>query len=143
MGKFNRTGTRWQADLCLAASLLISAFAAEAPSKSRRSAGDDLFTDGVIRRLRIEISKDGMATLRKYHFDRNAMDVERVPVPATIREGTAVYTNVAIHLKGGYGSFRPVNDKPGLTLNFDKFASGQRFHGLQKISLNNSVQDPA
>src|SRR6185295_20034700 len=29
------------------------------------------------------------------------------------------------------------------TLNFDKFARGQRFHGLQKIHLNNSVQDPS
>src|SRR5262249_35289285 len=31
---------------------------------------------------------------------------------------------------------------PAFTLNFDKFAGGQRFHGLQKLSLNNSVQDP-
>src|SRR5262249_59759501 len=31
--------------------------------------------------------------------------------------------------------------KPSLTLNFDKFAPGQRFHGLQKIHLNNSIQD--
>jgi spore coat protein CotH len=28
-----------------------------------------------------------------------------------------------------------------LTLNFDKFAEGQDFHGFRKISLNNSVQD--
>jgi spore coat protein CotH len=48
---------------------------------------------------------------------------------------------VAIHLKGSAGSFRPVEDKPALTLNFDKFAPGQRFHGLKKIHLNNSVQD--
>ncbi|HTD66715.1 MAG TPA: CotH kinase family protein, partial [Candidatus Limnocylindria bacterium] len=41
------------------------------------------------------------------------------------------------------GSFRPLNAKPALTLNFDKFADKQRFHGLQKISLNNSVQDPS
>src|SRR2546426_464197 len=68
---------------------------------------------------------------------------DRVPVPATVREGTLVYTNVAVHLKGAAGSFRPVDDKPGLTLNFDKLAKGQRFHGLGKISLNNSVQDPS
>ena len=29
-----------------------------------------------------------------------------------------------------------------MTLNFDKNAKGQRFHGLSKLSLNNSVQDP-
>src|SRR5260370_9148043 len=33
-------------------------------------------------------------------------------------------------------------DRPALTLNFDKFNEGQRFHGLDKIHLNNSVQDP-
>jgi hypothetical protein len=48
---------------------------------------------------------------------------------------------VAVHLKGAYGSFRPLDEKPGFTLNFDKFSDGQLFHGLRKISLNNSIQD--
>ena len=60
---------------------------------------------------------------------------------ATVREGGQVYTNVAIHLKGSF-TFQPIDAKPSLTLNFDKFAPGQRFHGLTKIHLNNSVQDP-
>jgi len=53
------------------------------------------------------------------------------------------FESVGMHLKGGAGSFRPVDDKPALTLNFDKFEDKQRFHGLDKIHLNNSVQDPA
>jgi hypothetical protein len=40
-------------------------------------------------------------------------------------------------------TFQPIDAKPSLTLNFDKFAPGQRFHGLTKIHLNNSVQDPS
>jgi spore coat protein CotH len=40
------------------------------------------------------------------------------------------------------GSFRPIDEKPSLTLKFNEFTSGQRFHGLTKITLNNSVQDP-
>src|SRR5262249_6524698 len=52
-------------------------------------------------------------------------------------------TSVAVHLKGAAGSFRPVDDLPAMTLNFDKFVPGQNFHGLHKISLNNSVQDPS
>jgi len=121
--------------------LTVPTLAAEPAHLKSKSAGDDLFTNSIIRRLRIEISASGMDTLRRYQFHRNANENERIPVPAKVWEGTNVYTNVAIHLKGGFGSFRPVNDKPGLTLNFDKFAAGQRFHGLQKISLNNSVQD--
>ena len=54
----------------------------------------------------------------------------------------AVYEEVGVHVKGALGSFRGVDDRPALTLNFDKFKKGQRFHGLDKLHLNNSVQDP-
>src|SRR6266487_3761489 len=127
--------------LCLGFSLVLSTRAAEPAHLKNKSAGDDLFTNSIVRRLRIEIPARGMDILRRYEFHRNAAENERIPVPGKVWEGTTLSTNVAIHLKGGFGSFRPVNDKPGLTLNFDKFAEGQRFHGLQKISLNNSVQD--
>ena len=102
---------------------------------------DDLFTNNAIRHLRIEIGKDEMQILSA-PVARNRNDGERPSVPATVREGNLAWTNVSIHLKGSLGSFRPVSDKPALTLNFDKLAEKQRFHGLQKISLNNSVQDP-
>jgi len=46
-----------------------------------------------------------------------------------------------VHLKGAAGSFRSIDQKPAFTLNFDKFISNQSFHGLQKFSLNDSVQD--
>src|SRR4051812_43540159 len=110
------------------------------PSAEELHAGDDLFTNAAVRHLRIEISKEGTESLRQYSW-RTRKQVERTYVPATIREGKTVWTNVGVHLKGAYGSFRPLDDKPGFTLNFDKFSGGQRFHGLQKISLNNSVQD--
>src|SRR6266850_738194 len=106
-------------------------------------AGDDLFTNVLVPRLRLEIAPEGMAVLQSYEWNRNLNGQDRTNVLATVREGNRVYTNVAVHLKGGLGSFRPVDDKPALTLSFDKFADGQRFHGLQKIYLNNSVQDPS
>ena len=48
---------------------------------------------------------------------------------------------MAIHLKGGPGSYRQLGDVPSFTVNFDRFAPGQTFHGMKKIHLNNSVQD--
>lgn len=57
-----------------------------------------------------------------------------------IESNGAIYTNVDIHLKGGLGSFRQVNDRPAMTLHFGR-AGGRLFHGLDKLSLNNSVQD--
>src|SRR5687767_2978740 len=105
-------------------------------------AGDDLFVTGVVPQLAIEIPPDSLATLRAYHQVWRQARPQRIDVRITIREGALVYTNVAAHLKGSF-SYRDVDDKPSLTLNFDKFAPGQRFHGLEKIHLNNSVQDPS
>jgi spore coat protein CotH len=36
-----------------------------------------------------------------------------------------------------------VDDKPSFTVNCDRFRAGQRFHGLSKIYLNNSIEDPS
>jgi spore coat protein H len=94
--------------------------------------GDDLFKEEVIPNLEIIIPRQGMSAL-----ERNP----RKYVHANIREGNTLYTNVAIHLKGGPGSFRSLNDTPAFTVNFEKFEPGQTFHGLKKIHLNNSVQD--
>ncbi len=83
-----------------------------------------------------------METLRGYAFQREAARADRPEVLCTVREGTKVWTNVAIHLKGSLGSFRPVDAKPSFTLNFSKQSPQQEFHGLEKVSLNNSAQDP-
>jgi spore coat protein H len=100
---------------------------------------DELFA-GPVPKLLIEIPPQGMEVLRRYHQALQQEHPQRIDVKATVREGDQVYTDVAVHLKGSY-SFRPVDDKPSLTLNFDKFMPGRLFHGLSKIHLNNSVQD--
>src|SRR5436309_1292775 len=61
-------------------------------------------------------------------------------IVGNVREGTQVFTNVGIHLKG-MGSFRRVDEKPSFVLNFDKFVPDQEYCGLTKLMLNNSVQD--
>ncbi len=148
MGNVVRTG--WGRTLRVSKILGLAlggagAFLELPPAKAahRESISDTLFTNTTVRRLSILIPPEGMATLRKYHWRREPEEETRVNVSATVREGDLVWTNVALHLKGAAGSFRPIDSKPALTLNFDKFADGQRFHGLQKISLNNSVQDPS
>lgn len=96
-------------------------------------------------RLHLEIAPSDVETLRGYYWSppRGRPPVERPEVLATVREGGILYSNVAVHLKGAAGSYRSFDDKPALTLSFSKHASGQRFHGYSKISLNNSVQDPS
>lgn len=97
-------------------------------------------------RIQLELTPKAEDTLRQ-HFQQfrghgELDNSERPEVTLTVREGGKVYTNVAAHLKGAAGSFRPYDDKPAFTLNFSKHVKGQRFHGYSKISLNNSVQDP-
>ena len=96
--------------------------------------GTDLFTGAAVRKLRVELSPQAMASLRK--------DARRFAA-GTVYEGTNVYLEVGIHLKGSVGSFRPVDDKPALTLDFSQFKKNQTFHGLRRIHLNNSVEDPS
>ena len=121
---------------------------AQAPPKKEAKKGkpdtaDDFFTNGPVPRLHIELSSEDLNKLRQ--------DGRRY-VTATVREEAAgeghpeaVYEKVGVHLKGAAGSFRAVDDKPGLTLNFGKFSPspGRQFHGLTKLHLNNSVQDPS
>lgn len=110
--------------------------AEDALAKSKPVPALDLFLQGEIPRVRLELSDDAMERLRKS---------PRKYVAGTVVEALANverrYTNVAIRLKGAAGSFRPVDDRPAFTVNFDRLAPGQTFHGLKKLHLNNSVQD--
>jgi len=118
----------------LAVAPSLPAASAKDSSKSKPDASEALFTNGSVPRLKIEITGTNLAALKQDN---------RKYVRATVKEGETVYEDVAIHLKGAAGSFRGLDDRPALTLNFDKFKDGQRFHGLDKLHLNNSVQDPS
>lgn len=74
-------------------------------------------------------------------FANQLREDPRTYVPATIQVGTRSFTNVGIHLKGAAGSSRGFDDRPALTLNFDKFVKDQVLSGMEKLHLNNSVQD--
>ena len=120
--------------------LLLLVFGPALPLLAAKSAeSDNLFSGSEIPRIQIEISRPNLVVLRNRGGWGNGQ--ERPTVRATVREGNTVFTNVAVHLKGAAGSFRPIDQNPCLTLNFDKFEPGQSFHGVHKISLNNSVQD--
>ena len=122
--------------------LALGSFAAEAPKKQGKKAdeADKFLASSQVVKIQIEIAPDDIKKLEKYSW-RFGSQGEREQVKVTVREGGKAYTNVALQLKGAAGSFRPIHDNPALTLNFDKFVDDQTFHGLDKLSLNNSVQD--
>ena len=68
---------------------------------------------------------------------------DRQYVKCKLKEGGKEYPDVGIHLRGSAGSYRGFDDKAGFTLNMDKFKDDQKFHGLDKFHLANSLQDPS
>jgi spore coat protein H len=94
--------------------------------------GADFFTNGSPHTFAIQLTDENLNVLRTS---------PREYVRATVRANGRTYTNVGVHLKG-VATFRPIDDQPSLTLNFSKFVSEQRFHGLRKIHLNNGKEDP-
>jgi len=106
-----------------------------APVEIRR---EPLF-DGPVLHWEVQVRRADLAKLRNSGGPWNRENDS--DASATVRAGGQVWTNVAIHLKGAAGSFRPVDDLPALTLNFGKLQDGQTCEGHRKLHLNNSVQD--
>src|SRR6266487_497943 len=94
-------------------------------------AGEDLFATHPVWRIEIELTPQNIDRLRTE---------SRKYVPASIRAFGELFREVGVHLKGA-GSYRPINDKPSFTLDFARFVPAQSLRGLQKIHLNNAVQD--
>ena len=103
-------------------------------AKHRQAAAE--FFAGPIPRLKIELSPEQRDRLQK--DERNYAEVT---LTETTPAGPMIYQKVAVKLKGSAGSFQHLNEKPGLTLSFETHKGGERFHGMQKIHLNNGAQD--
>ncbi len=103
------------------------------PSKSP-DASDAFFINGEIPSMKIFI-EDG--ELNKLRGNLRAYVKCRV-----LENDKTEYKDVGVKCKGAAGSFRSIDDRPALTLNFDKYIKKQNFHAMDKIHLNNSVQDP-
>ena len=70
---------------------------------------------------------------------------EYQPGTIALRAGAEAYGpyGVGLRLKGSVGSFRPLSQKSGFKVKFDEYVDGQTFFGLEKMTLNNMVQDPS
>ena len=117
----------WSWCACLAATAVAAVAAAPADSETVA-----FFDSGVIPVVRLEIPPAGRQRLR---------DEPREYTRCTLVEDGQVVARVGVKLKGAAGSYRDFDDRPGLTLKIDKYEEGRRWHGMQKLHLNNAVQD--
>jgi spore coat protein H len=101
---------------------------------------DNLFTIDSPLQIDLHIPEEGIVALRSSRPSREEMP-DRPETQATVVEGGREYSTVTVRVKG-FSSFQPIDQRPSLTLHFDKQIPNQTFHGLTKVSLNNSAQDP-
>jgi hypothetical protein len=108
----------------------------------------DAFFDLVIHDVRMTVDESGIAAL---------LDRPREYTRASVAIDGAVVDAVGVRLKGGAGSFVPLdgdypeisgdgNGRPGKSafiIDFNRYRTGQDFLGLKKLTLNNMVQDPS
>ncbi len=101
-----------------------------------RQAKNQLFEEHRVRQLALNLSEQEIEKIRKEN-----RPYVRATLLETLDGVTKTYPDVSIKIKGAAGSSREFDDKPALTLRTDRIQRDQRFHGLKKFHLNNSVQD--
>lgn len=115
--------------------ILLAGAASLAPVRAanKSDASEPFFNEGRVHTLQIEVPASSLPAFKLGQRDY---------VRATVRDGTTTWQDVGVRLKG-HSTFQPIDRKPGLSLKFNEFATGQEFHGLSKVNLNNCLQDPS
>ena len=83
--------------------------------------------------VEITLSSNAIDSLNEDPYEYVAGDVT---IDGVLLEGAGV------RLKGKIGSFRTLEEKAAFLLDFERFEPGQEFLGMEKLALNNMVQDP-
>lgn len=64
-------------------------------------------------------------------------------VPADVLFDGEAYPNIGVRIKGRLGSYRTLDQKAALKVDFLEYGEESKLEGLEKINLNNMVQDCA
>ncbi|MCP4810696.1 MAG: hypothetical protein GY913_10675 [Proteobacteria bacterium] len=95
-----------------------------------------LFSLERINRIDLEVDADAEEILmaqRRTSYPRDEVRAHAVLDGEEVGE-------VGLRMRGGLGSFQRFDGKPKWELDFNEF-SGERFHGLESLSLNNMLHD--
>ncbi|HAK97371.1 MAG TPA: hypothetical protein DCM87_20880, partial [Planctomycetes bacterium] len=93
--------------LAIIAALAAVTWLARGGKAARDANGMAALAAGPVLRLALDIPAESLAALAADH---------RAYAQATLREGERTYDAVGIRLKGSAGSFKPLDEKPGLTV---------------------------
>jgi hypothetical protein len=94
---------------------------------------DDVFNPASLNDIRLMLHSSDWQNLKTNFLDNTYY-------PTDLTWGSITVRNVGIRSRG-LGSRSPI--KPGLRVDFDRYATGQRFLGAKSIILDNLTQDPS
>lgn len=114
----------------LAVVAVVAAFAA-GPRPALAQTADDLFTDPALHDIHLSLHSADWAKLKAQYLDNTYY-------PADLEWRGIRVRNVGIRSRG-LGTRNGV--KPGLRVDMNRYASGQRFLGLRSILLDNAYRD--
>lgn len=95
-------------------------------------ATDAVFDPTVLHFVDITVAEADLEALENDRENR---------VPCDIRYDGELLENSGIRQKGGIGSVSSLNGKPGFSIKFNEFERGQDLASLEKLVLNNALQD--
>jgi hypothetical protein len=104
------------------------------PGTSAYEQSDHLFQLDLVHAVEITLSQASWDSLTAEPFTYVVADV-------TI-DGEPV-SDVGVRVKGRLGSYRELYEKAAFKIDFNRFVPDQTFHALEKLNVNNMVQDSA
>lgn len=127
----------------IAAALAALALLVFAPVASAALTAETLYEPDTVVVIDLKLSEAAIAELEAVP-DEYVEGEFRIAETDGTPEGAGPYTaplTVGVRLKGGHGSFRDLDGKAALKVKFDEYEEDQTYLGLEKLTLNNMVQD--
>jgi hypothetical protein len=125
---------------------------ASAWSDANRFRTDDgsatLFDEKIVRDIYLDIPQSSIDAMNAEAVPPECIPWQRSFQPATVTFEDHVFEHVGVKIKGGCGSARRMDQKPGLKINLewddpsvDGCPGERRVYGQKHFTLNNQVQD--
>jgi hypothetical protein len=93
------------------------------------------YAPGTLHEVRFTLTQDAIDEL-----NRQVRRGEATYVEGDVQVDGRAFTGVGVRVKGS-STLRDFDDKPSLKVKFNEFVPGQDFAGLERITLNNMVED--
>ncbi|MEO8588006.1 MAG: CotH kinase family protein [Flavobacteriales bacterium] len=105
-----------------------------------QGAGNELFDTDQVIEIQLTFAQpgywDSLTTYYEEGLERNLL----ASVTLIDAMGIYAYDSVGVRLKGNSSYGLP--EKKSMKIDFNEYVSGQKYHGLKKINLNNGFNDP-